>query len=185
MPTTTSSIPTICNFCMDCVSPCPTGSINHFVLVAKPLFARRSVLVDGPAAQRTRRRPPPASAAPALKRSTTRPPRCWPTRMPARAAECARRASASEPRINLFNRTNPATATVTRQFSPYRRGCERRRPPRHPGFRRPVPFPVLEGQSIGIAAARRRRQRAAAHDAALFGREPARRRAAEHQQPRR
>ena len=44
------------------------------------------------------------------------------------------------------------------------------------------PFPVLEGQSVGIIAPGARRRRQAALAAALFRIEPARRRAAEFQQ---
>jgi benzoyl-CoA 2,3-dioxygenase component A len=46
---------TKCNFCMDCISPCPTGSIDEWRIVATPVHAGRAIRVAGTA--RTGRRP--------------------------------------------------------------------------------------------------------------------------------
>jgi benzoyl-CoA 2,3-epoxidase subunit A len=140
--------PAICNFCMDCVSPCPTGSINHFVLVAKPhsLDDQFSWLdlppEDVPATAGDEAGTPleaideeaAALLADAHSGSGGR------VRAPR---------SASEPRINLFNRAHPASAAVTGNFrlTAETATADVRHVILDFGA---TQFPVLEGQSIGI-----------------------------------
>ena len=92
-------------------------------------------------------------------------------------------ATASKPRINLFNRDTPAIATVTGNFRITHRDASS--DVRHIILDfGAVAFPVLEGQSIGIVPPGTDACGQAARDAALLRRQRARRRAAEHQQPR-
>ncbi|HLL26237.1 MAG TPA: benzoyl-CoA 2,3-epoxidase subunit BoxA [Xanthobacteraceae bacterium] len=141
--------PEKCNFCMDCVSPCPTGSINHFVQVAKPYS-----LED----QFSWMELPPEDAAAETATDTAS------TLIEALDEDAAalledahrgsggkvrRPPSASEPRINLFSRRNPAEATVTGNLRLTPEGASS--DVRHIilDFGKTY-FPVLEGQSIGI-----------------------------------
>ena len=131
--------PAICNFCMDCVSPCPTGSIDHWFVVDQPFSLDEQF--------GWLELPPPANPAiDALEDEA------------AALLEDAHRgdggrarapATASKPRINLFNRASPAVATLTGNFRITAPGASA--DVRHLILDfGTVPFPVLEGQSIGI-----------------------------------
>jgi benzoyl-CoA 2,3-dioxygenase component A len=137
-----------CDFCMDCVSPCPTGSINHFVMVQAPFsledqlgwmeFPAEVVEAEKGGAEAARVDAIDDEAAALLEQAhkgaggVTRAPR-----------------SASEPRVNLFRRQSPAIATVTGNFrlTAADAGSDIRHVILDFGA---TPFPVLEGQSIGI-----------------------------------
>ena len=132
--------PDLCEFCMDCVTPCPTGAIDNWFHVNAPV---EQFLWDElpPRAPETDEIPadalePEASAllldAHARAGGRMRPP-----------------ATAAKPRINLFGRSNPAIARVT--------GNLRITAPGATADTRHIildfgttPFPVLEGQTIGI-----------------------------------
>ncbi|MFZ2156763.1 MAG: benzoyl-CoA 2,3-epoxidase subunit BoxA [Bradyrhizobium sp.] len=137
----------ICNHCMDCISPCPTGSIDNWRVVTRPyslqeqfswseLPTQEDVAVNagGPA------------AIDALEDDVSR------------LLEEARKGlggkpvaphSAGKPTVNLYNRGKPATATVTGNFRLTDAASDS-------DIRHIIldfgnqPFPVLEGQSIGI-----------------------------------
>jgi len=134
--------PAICNFCMDCVSPCPTGSIDNWFQVRAPfsLDEQLSWLELPP-------KPPEAPAtADALDDEAT-------ALLDSAHQDAGGRtrapASASKPRINLFNRANPARATVTGNYRITGAGVES--DVRHIILDfGAVAFPVLEGQSIGV-----------------------------------
>jgi benzoyl-CoA 2,3-dioxygenase component A len=141
--------PDICNFCMDCVSPCPTGSINHFVIVSKHhSLDDQFSWMDLPAEEA----PPTAEGeapAPALESVEDEAAALLADAHAGSGGRVRAPASASEPRINLFNRANPATAIV--------RGNLRLTAETASADVRHVildfgatPIPVLEGQSIGI-----------------------------------
>ncbi|MEA2933368.1 MAG: benzoyl-CoA 2,3-epoxidase subunit [Variibacter sp.] len=140
--------PAICNFCMDCVAPCPTGSINHFVMVPAPhsLEAQFSwtdlpLEDDVPEGETDTRATVEAvddEAAALLAEAHA-----------GSGGRVKAPASASEPRINLFNRGNPAVATVAGNFR--LTGADASSDVRHIILDfGTTPFPVLEGQSIGI-----------------------------------
>lgn len=126
----------ICNFCMDCVAPCPTGSIDTWFMVKdafsldeqfswQELPARVEEAVDAFDAE----------AAALLEEAH------------ARAGGRARApVTASKPRINLFNRAAPAVAVVSVNMAATE-GGEVRHIVLDFGA---VPFPVLEGQSVGV-----------------------------------
>jgi benzoyl-CoA 2,3-dioxygenase component A len=146
----------VCNGCMACISPCPTGSIDNWrtmplaraysieeqltweelpaELTPDQLAANGVVPVTAEAA-------PPAPAAPAepgtqvfqsAEYGATVPP--W---------------SAAHPYTNLFAPKSPTTATVVGNFNCTEAGFESETHHVVLDFGS-MPFPVLEGQSIGI-----------------------------------
>lgn len=123
-----------CNGCMDCISPCPTGAIDHWRTVPK----ERAYAIDEqlawdvlPEPQGVPEVPESPPAAPAW--GATSPP--W---------------SAAHPYTNLYGaRTGPATATVAGNVRVTEAGRESDTHHLVLDFGS-VPFPVLEGQSIGI-----------------------------------
>ena len=136
--------PAVCNFCMDCVAPCPTGSIDHWFAVPAPYSLDEQFgwteLPPKPAEDAAEDEVDALDAEAAALIAESH----------ARAGGRARApATASKPRINQFNRASPALATVV--------GNHRLTDPASDGDVRhiildfgAVPFPVLEGQSIGI-----------------------------------
>ena len=143
--------PEICNGCMACVPPCPTGSIDNWRLVVRaeaysvqdqlgweelpqekslPLGAAASPApvdaVPDPLAE-----PAMAPAAPMLPGAAVPP---W---------------SAAHPYVNLYTHKTPITATVVGNYRVT--GADTESDIRHIVLDfGEQPFPVLEGQSIGI-----------------------------------
>jgi len=140
--------PEKCNFCMDCVSPCPTGSINHFVMVAKPFdLDEQFSWTDLPPEDAYA--PPdsaPLSAVEALDEEAAA---LLAEAHSGSGGKVRAPASAAQPRINLFDRKNPAKATVTGNFclTGADASCDIRHIILDLGA---TAFPILEGQSIGI-----------------------------------
>jgi benzoyl-CoA 2,3-dioxygenase component A len=134
----------ICNHCMDCISPCPTGSIDNWRVVAKPYsLAEQFSWNELPAQEELEA---DSGTIEALEHEIEG------------LLEEARKGlggkpvaphSASKPTVNLYNRNKPATATVTGNFRLTEAGAES--DVRHIILDfGDLPFPVLEGQSIGI-----------------------------------
>jgi len=131
--------PAICNGCNACISPCPTGSIDNWRAVRKTTAytIEEQLTWDQLPDATMADAPPPDSAEfvpPALdsNRSSTIAPR-----------------SAASPEINRYTLKLPATAIVTGNF--------RVTAADHDSVTHhivldfgSIPFPVLEGQSIGI-----------------------------------
>ena len=139
-----------CKFCMDCVSPCPTGSINHFVQVATPYSLDEQLSwMELP--------PDDAATGAGAGVAANTPVEALDEDAAALLADAhqgsggkvRRPPSASEPRINLFSRRNPAEATVSGnlRLTPEGASADIRHIILDFGS---TPFPVLEGQSIGI-----------------------------------
>lgn len=138
----------VCNHCMACIAPCPTGSIDNWRVVARAeaysveeqlgwdeLPAERAADGPGPAL-------PAAAAAPAPAA----------TDAPPRAAELGATLppwSAAHAYTQLYGPKNPVTATVTGNVSVTQAGFENDTHHIVLDFGA-LPFPVLEGQSIGI-----------------------------------
>ena len=138
---------TKCNFCMDCVSPCPTGSINHFVQVAKAYSLEDQFSwTELPSEDTVAGNGTPSGSIEAVDEDAAA---LLADAHKGAGGNVRRPASASEPRINLFSRSNPAEATVTGNLRLTREGASS--DIRHIilDFGR-TSFPVLEGQSIGI-----------------------------------
>jgi benzoyl-CoA 2,3-dioxygenase component A len=134
--------PAVCNFCMDCVSPCPTGSIDNWFKVALPFSLEEQFswleLPPRPVESEEEVDALDAEAA-ALLEDAHR----------GVGGKARAPASASKPRVNLFNRDRPALATLTGNFRITAREAES--DVRHLILDfGTVAFPVLEGQSVGV-----------------------------------
>ncbi len=138
----------ICNHCMDCISPCPTGSIDNWRVVLKPYTLDEQYSWQDLPAQEEVVANAAGGAVEALEDEVSK------------LLEEARKGlggkpvaphSASKPTVNLYNRAKPATATVTGNFRLTDTSADS-------DVRHIIldfgdqPFPVLEGQSIGIVA---------------------------------
>ncbi|MCF3948763.1 benzoyl-CoA 2,3-epoxidase subunit BoxA [Acidiphilium sp. AL] len=132
-----------CNFCMDCIPPCPTGSIDNWFVVNKVFsiedqFSWLELPPKPPEAETSTADALDDEAQHLLDEAHT-----------GAGGHVPAPASAAKPRINLFNRAKPAIATVT--------GNLRITAPDTDSDVRhiildfgTVAFPLLEGQSIGI-----------------------------------
>ena len=131
-----------CNHCMDCVAPCPTGAVDNWFAVASPFSLDEQFSWE--------ELPPRVETADAAVDALDDEAAALITQAHQGAGGSARApASASKPRVNLFNRANPAQAKVTGNFRVTKRGTSS--DVRHIVLDfGAVAFPVLEGQSIGI-----------------------------------
>lgn len=139
----------ICNHCMDCISPCPTGSIDNWRVVARAYSLDEQYSWEAlPQQEEISSGEDSGDAVEALEDDISA------------LLEEARKGlggkpvaprSASKPTVNLYNRTKPAIATVTGNFRLTEADADS-------DVRHIIldfgdqPFPILEGQSIGIAA---------------------------------
>ncbi|WP_312434058.1 benzoyl-CoA 2,3-epoxidase subunit BoxA [Achromobacter sp.] len=144
--------PEICNGCMACVPPCPTGSIDNWRLVVRAeaysvqdqfgweeLPQEKSLPLDaagaGDAAQQAAADPQAELAAP-------------PT-VPVPSGAVVPPWSAAHPYVNLYTHKTPITATVVGNYRVT--GADTESDIHHIVLDfGEHPFPVLEGQSIGI-----------------------------------
>lgn len=135
----------ICNFCMECIPVCPTGSIDEWRVVQEPysltdqyeweeLPEQEEIAADeGPEAAEAMDEAVAALLAEAHKGA---------------GGKAKAPASASKPAISLYNLGKPATARVQGN---YRLTDDPDHDARHIILDfQGLPFPVLEGQSIGI-----------------------------------
>lgn len=137
-----------CNFCMDCVAPCPTGAIDNWFQVKQPFTLEE---------QFSWTELPPRDAAPGKDSAGAETLDALDEEAAALINDAHRGAggkarapaSASKPRVNLFNRANPAIAGVTGNIRVTKSGTSSDVHHIILDFGT-VPFPVLEGQSIGI-----------------------------------
>ncbi|MBR1221094.1 benzoyl-CoA 2,3-epoxidase subunit BoxA [Bradyrhizobium sp. U87765 SZCCT0131] len=136
----------ICNYCMDCISPCPTGAIDNWRVVTKAYSLEDQFSWGELPPQEDLGTADAGGAIEALEDEV------------GALLEEARKglggkpiapASASKPTVNLYNRGKPAKATVTGNFRLTDADAES-------DVRHLIldfgdqPFPVLEGQSIGV-----------------------------------
>lgn len=145
--------PEICNGCMACVPPCPTGSIDNWRLVVRAeaysvqdqfgweeLPQEKSLPMDaavaGDAAQPAAADPQAEPAAPSAPLVTS-------------AGAAIPPWSAAHPYVNLYTHKTPITATVVGNYRVT--GADTESDIHHIVLDfGEQPFPVLEGQSIGI-----------------------------------
>ncbi len=139
---------TKCNFCMDCISPCPTGSIDNWRIVAEPYTLEQQFeMLELPAQEDgLEQETDGGGSLEALEDEIGA--------LLARAHEGTggkpvAPSSASKPSVNLFNRAKPATAIVQGNFRLTDADAES--DVRHiiVSLGNQV-FPVLEGQSVGV-----------------------------------
>jgi benzoyl-CoA 2,3-epoxidase subunit A len=136
-----------CNYCMDCISPCPTGSIDNWRIVGAPYSLEEQFS--------WRELPPQATIAAGGGDDSIEALEVDIEEMLGRAhagvgGKSVPPPSASKPSVNLYNRARPAVATIA--------GTYRLTDPLADNDVRHIiinlgetPFPVIEGQSIGVA----------------------------------
>ncbi|WP_306025916.1 benzoyl-CoA 2,3-epoxidase subunit BoxA [Oceaniradius stylonematis] len=137
-----------CNFCMDCIPVCPTGSIDEWRIVNEPysldeqfgwseLPPQEEIAADGDGADTSIEAFDDAIAALLAEAHS------------GAGGKARAPASAAKPSINLYNLAKPAEATVTGNFRLTSEDGDS--DVRHIILDfGATPFPVLEGQSIGI-----------------------------------
>lgn len=129
-----------CNFCMDCIPVCPTGSIDEWRVVAAPYSLDEQFGWS--------ELPPQADLAPALEALDDAVAALLAAAHQGAGGKSRAPASAAKPTINLYTLGKPATARVQGN---YRLTDDPDHDVRHIildfGGQ---PVPVLEGQSIGI-----------------------------------
>ena len=126
----------ICNHCMACVPPCPTGSIDHWlpVLRSKAFTVAEQLTWDELPAPQPQVEWLGETAAPLSSPEVNVPPR-----------------SAAQPTTNLYGPKSPISAKVVGNMQVNEAGTDNETHHIVLDFGS-VPFPVLEGQSIGIIA---------------------------------
>ncbi|MGR3509226.1 MAG: benzoyl-CoA 2,3-epoxidase subunit BoxA [Sulfitobacter sp.] len=134
----------VCNFCMDCIPVCPTGSIDEWRIVDTPYTLEQQFEMDELPEQADIEAAPPSGDENAADP------------IAALLAEAHKGAggkakapvTASKPTVNMYNLGKPAKMKVQGN---YRLTDDPDHDVRHiildPGA---LPFPVLEGQSVGI-----------------------------------
>ncbi|SEB78207.1 benzoyl-CoA oxygenase, component A [Rhizobiales bacterium GAS191] len=138
--------PEKCNFCMDCISPCPTGSIDNWRVVRQAYSLEEQFSWQELPPQESMTDTAAGAAAEAVEAEVEA--------LIAQAhggtgGKPMAPASAGKPAVNLFSRAKPAKATVTGNYR--LTDAQADNDVRHIILDfGDAPFPVLEGQSIGI-----------------------------------
>ncbi|TXL67289.1 benzoyl-CoA 2,3-epoxidase subunit BoxA [Zeimonas arvi] len=149
-----------CNFCMDCISPCPTGSIDNWRLVPRAKaytveeqFGWEALPAELTAEQLAEAGVPPgaeAEAATSVGAETGTLATPGETVFDSAAFNATLPPwSAAHAYTNLYGPRGPTTATVVGNVKVNEAGTENETHHIVLDFGR-MPFPVLEGQSIGI-----------------------------------
>ncbi len=137
--------PEKCNYCLDCISPCPTGSIDNWRVVRGTYSLQEQFSWSELPAQAEIAGGDGADQEAVDEEAA---------RLIAEAHEGAggksvAPASAAKPKINLYNRARPAVATLRGNYRLTAAAADN--DVRHIILDfGDTPFPVLEGQSIGI-----------------------------------
>lgn len=137
-----------CNFCMDCIAPCPTGSIDNWRVVVTPYTLEEQLSWMELPPQAELAEPGADTAIEALDDAVAK------LLAEAHAGAGGRTrapATASKPSVNLHNASNPAVATVQGNYRLTAESSDS--DVRHLILDLgATSFPVLEGQSVGIIA---------------------------------
>ncbi|MFT6089898.1 benzoyl-CoA 2,3-epoxidase subunit BoxA [Sulfitobacter sp.] len=133
-----------CNFCMDCIPVCPTGSIDEWRVVNTPYTLEQQFEMDELPDQEDIGAPAPSSDEAAVDPIAA----LLAEAHKGAGGKAKAPATASKPAVNMYNLGKPAKMKVQGN---YRLTDDPDHDVRHiildPG---PLPFPVLEGQSVGI-----------------------------------
>jgi benzoyl-CoA 2,3-dioxygenase component A len=130
---------------MDCISPCPTGAIDNWRVVAKAYTLEQQFSWE----ELPRQEESVAAADGAIEALEDDVGALLAEARKGLGGKAVAPMSASKPTVNLYNRGRPATATVTGNFRLTDAAADS-------DVRHIIldfgdqPFPVLEGQSIGI-----------------------------------
>ncbi|MFY0647738.1 benzoyl-CoA 2,3-epoxidase subunit BoxA [Sulfitobacter geojensis] len=131
----------ICNFCMDCIPVCPTGSIDEWRVVAEPYTLEQQYEMEELPDQEDIEVAPENDVADPIAALLDEAHK-------GAGGKARAPASAGKPAINMYNLGKPARMKVQGN---YRLTDDPDHDVRHiildPGA---LPFPVLEGQSVGI-----------------------------------
>ncbi len=141
-----------CNFCMDCISPCPTGSIDNWRVVKRPYaVAEQLAWSELPVQEELGSSAASSSGDTAIEALDDAVAAVLAEAHKGTRGRAKAPASASKPAINLYTLGSPLEATV--------QGNYRLTAPDADSDVRHIildlgnaRFPVLEGQSIGIIA---------------------------------
>ncbi len=134
---------TKCNFCMDCISPCPTGSIDNWRVVANPYSLDEQFSWEELPVQQD------LAASETLEALDDEVEALLAEAHGGAGGKSVSPASAAKPSVNLYNRARPAKATITGNYRLTNDGADN--DVRHLILDfGDMPFPVLEGQSLGI-----------------------------------
>ncbi|MEL7466992.1 MAG: benzoyl-CoA 2,3-epoxidase subunit BoxA [Pseudomonadota bacterium] len=137
-----------CNFCMDCIGPCPTGSIDNWRVVLEPysldeqfewmeLPEQEDIALDEGAADTSVEALDDAVAALIAEAHS------------GAGGHALAPASAAKPSVNLFSPSKPAIATVQGNYRLTAEAADS--DVRHIILDLgPTVFPVLEGQTVGV-----------------------------------
>ena len=141
-----------CNFCMDCIPVCPTGSIDEWRVVNTPyslesqyewdeLPEQDAITIDDPVVDKQNPDDGDADPITALLAEAHK----------GAGGKVRAPVSASKPTVNLYGLSNPVEALVKGNFRLTSEGSDT--DVRHIILDfQGKPFPVLEGQSLGIIA---------------------------------
>ena len=136
--------PDICNFCMDCIPVCPTGSIDEWRVVETPYTLEQQYEMDELPEQEDIEGP----AVPEEEESTDPVAALLAEAHKGAGGKARAPVTAAKPTVNMYNLGKPARMKVQGN---YRLTDDPEHDVRHiildPGAQ---PFPVLEGQSVGI-----------------------------------
>ncbi len=136
----------ICNYCMDCISPCPTGAIDNWRVVPHAYSLEEQFSWGELPPQADIESGETGAAVEALEEEIGA---LLEEARKGLGGKAVAPASASKPTVNLHNRGRPAIATITGNFCLTHADADS-------DVRHIIldlgdqPFPVLEGQSIGI-----------------------------------
>jgi benzoyl-CoA 2,3-dioxygenase component A len=143
--------PEKCNFCLDCISPCPTGSIDNWRVVAKTYSLDEQFSWEELPVQEQIDIAASAESGDGSEAADDDAARLIAEAHLGAGGKSVAPASAGKPKINLYNRGNPAVATVSGNFRLTEVNADN--DVRHIILDfGPHVFPVLEGQSVGIIA---------------------------------
>jgi benzoyl-CoA 2,3-dioxygenase component A len=138
--------PAKCNFCLDCIQPCPTGSIDNWRIVRAAYSVEDQFSWSELPKQEEISIAPMDGSTEALDQDVDA---LIADAHAGVGGKSVAPASASKPSVNLYSRAKPAIATVTGSFRLTAADAEN--DVRHVILDfGDTPFPVLEGQSIGI-----------------------------------
>lgn len=145
--------PEICNGCMACVPPCPTGSIDNWRLVVRAEAYSVQDQFGWEELPQEKALPMDAAVAVDAAQPAAADPQAEPAAPPATLVTSAGAAippwSAAHPYVNLYTHKTPITATVVGNYRVT--GADTESDIHHIVLDfGEQPFPVLEGQSIGI-----------------------------------